>query len=79
MDARETGRGREMKSPSTVTTRKVKTRPASGVAKTPRWPLGRVLKWVALLLLAFVLYEYVPELPPPLAPARGPPQQALWN
>jgi monofunctional biosynthetic peptidoglycan transglycosylase len=48
-----------MKSPSTVTTRKVKTRPASSVAKAPRWPLGRVLKWVALLLLAFVLYEYV--------------------
>jgi monofunctional biosynthetic peptidoglycan transglycosylase len=48
-----------MKSPSPVTTRKVKTRPAPGVAKAPRWPLGRILKWVALLLLAFVLYEYV--------------------
>jgi monofunctional biosynthetic peptidoglycan transglycosylase len=48
-----------MKTPSTVTTRKVKTRPASGVAKSPRWPPRRVLKWLALLLLAFVVYEYV--------------------
>ena len=37
----------------------MKTRPASGVAKAPRWPLSRVLKWaVPLLLLAFVGYEY---------------------
>ncbi len=31
------------------------------------------------VLRRILRYLHLPELPPPLAPARGPPQQALCN
>jgi hypothetical protein len=31
------------------------------------------------VLRRILRHLHLPELPPPLAPARAPPQQALWN
>ncbi|XXF75417.1 hypothetical protein P2318_20360 [Myxococcaceae bacterium GXIMD 01537] len=40
-----------------------------------------MLAWLTegVVLRRILRHLHLPELPPPLAPARGPPQQALWD
>jgi len=45
----------------------------------PRQAARAGLAYPGAVLRRILRHLHLPELPPPLAPARGPPQQALWD